>query len=346
MRKARTAYRAAPLLPLLFFLLDCAGSRPPAEDIFWPSPPEPARIKYLRSISSLDDLDQGWFQNLKSALLGRDRQNGLLKPYGVAVDSRGRIFVSDAGNRSVLVFNEHPRSGEKYLEFLGTGGAGQLIEPAGVAVGLHDEILVSDVIQRTVYEYGPDLQYRRTLGQSDTFTRPAGIAVNPGNGNIIILDAKAHNFRIFTPDGEELAVVGGPGTEPGRFNIPTHVACDTAGRIYVVDSMNFRVQLFSPAGEYLSSFGQADNVPGSFSRPKGIALDSEGHVYVADSAFDNIQIFTPEGTLLLFFGSAGTRPGYFQLPAGICFDRQDRLFVVDQYNRRIQIFQYLKASTL
>jgi len=325
-----------------FMILSCAGHRPLEEpDISWPAQPEPTRIKYLRSISSLDDLNQGWLRSLKTAVFGKDQINGLMKPYGIAVDSRGRIFVSDAGNRSVVVFNENPGNGEKFVDFLGQGGGGQLVEPAGIAIGAHDEIYVSDVIQRTVYEYGPDLQFQRAIGDKGTFTRPAGMAINPFNQDILVLDAKAHHLLIFHGDDSSPIIIGKAGTGPGEFNIPTHVACDSQGRIYVVDSMNFRVQIFSPDGEFISAFGQADNVPGSFSRPKGIALDSEGHIYVADSAFDNIQIFQPDGRLLLFFGSAGSNPGHFQLPAGICFDRNDHLFVVDQYNRRVQIFEYV-----
>jgi DNA-binding beta-propeller fold protein YncE len=341
--KRSILYSLAALV-MLGIIWGCGPKPRIEEEIVWPPPPEKPRIRYVRSIASKDDLKKDKWSQFKDALAGDEASEKIIKPYGVAVDQRGRLFVADAGNLSVMVFNEHPEKGEDILEFIGRSGNGTLVEPAGVAVDEDGNIYVSEVRQAVVYSYGPDLKFRRAYGTKGTFIRPAGLVVNPVTKELIVLDAKAHDVKFFDLDGTLLRTIGGQGTEPGKFNIPSNVACDAEGRIYIVDSMNFRVQIFSPKGEFLSTFGQADNVPGSFTRPKGIALDSEGHVYVADAAFDNIQIFQPDGTLLLFFGSAGKGPGQFQLPAGLCFDREDRLYVVDQYNHRVQVFQYIKEE--
>jgi DNA-binding beta-propeller fold protein YncE len=327
-----------------WFLWGCGPKPELIEDLVWPAPPEQPRIQFVRSIAGKSDLKQGKFKRLKDALAGEDEGDKIIKPYGVAVDSRNRIFVSDAGNRCVLVFNETPEKGEDVFALLGQGGNGTLLEPAGITLDDEGNIYVSDVKQNTVYSYGPDLKFRQAYGPQGTFTRPAGLAFNSITRELIVLDAKAHDVKFFNLEGNLLRTLGEQGIEPGQFNIPSNVACDKTGKIYIVDSMNFRVQIFNPEGEFLSTFGQADNVPGSFTRPKGIALDSDGHIYVADAAFDNIQIFQPNGTLLLYFGSAGRGSGQFQLPAGMYFDAQDRLYVIDQYNHRVQIFQYLKSE--
>ncbi len=332
-------------LPLsLVFILGCGPKPQVGEDLVWPPAPETPRIRYLRAISSKSDLNLGKLSRLKKSLTGEEALERIGKPYGVAVDARGRLFVSDAGNASVLVFNEQPRKGEEPFAYLGREGNGKLVEPAGLAIDDSGNIYVGDVQQNQVFCYGPDLHFQRTYGVRGEFTRPAGIAFNVATQELVILDSKSHTVKFFDKAGKLLRTIGEKGSEAGQFNIPTQVVCDAQGRVYIVDSMNFRVQIFSPQGEYLSTFGQADNVPGSFTRPKGIALDSEGHIYVSDAAFDNIQIFQPDGTLLLFFGGAGKDPGSFQLPAGMCFDGQDRLYIADQYNRRVQIFQYIRQD--
>ncbi|GBE29041.1 MAG TPA: hypothetical protein ENH10_07615 [Bacteroidetes bacterium] len=322
-------------------LSGCATTRPKDTSVFWPQPPEKKRIEYLKSISAKTDIDDSRLNRLRESLTGEQDIEKIIKPYGVAVDARGRIYVTDAGNKSVLVFNENPAAGEDYLDYVGAGGSGTLVEPAGIAISKAGVIFVSDVVQGTVYAYNQDFEFLYAVGSKDSFIRPAGLAFNEVSQELVVIDAKSHNLKFFSAEGDSLRTVGEKGINESQFNVPSNVVCDKEGKIYVVDSMNFRVQIFNSAGEFVSTFGQADNIPGSFSRPKGITLDSDGHVYVADAAFDNIQIFQPDGTLMLFFGSAGSKPGQFQLPAGMCFDSNDKLYVVDQYNRRIQIFQYV-----
>jgi DNA-binding beta-propeller fold protein YncE len=313
-----------------------------SDDLVWPTPPETPRVRFVRTLSSKTDLQQSVWDRLRKMLVGKEPSESLIKPYGLAVDRRGRIFVADAGNGCVLVFDEHPKKGEDFLGFVGQSGEGRLLEPVCVTVDGEDNIYVSDVQLSTIYRFGSDLKFQRAYGERGLFQRPAGIAVNPLNGEIVVVDAKAHNIRVFSSSGKLVRTFGSRGSEAGKFNYPSNVAIDRKGNIYIVDSMNFRIQVFDSTGVYHHSFGQADNVPGSFTRPKGIAIDSDENIYVSDAAFDNIQMFRPDGALLLYFGHAGVQRGEFQLPAGIFCDREDRIYVADQYNARVQVFQYLK----
>jgi len=336
----RTGWLTAILL--IFTLYGC-GPKPGATgSLVWPEPPELPRIKYVRTIASAEDIHKPAGVKLKEALLGEKTVDRVIKPYGVAVDSRGRLFVADGGNFAVLVFNENPVGEEKYLTYLGATSPGRLASPLDVCVDDSDFVYVSDVQRNNVFVYTPDLVFHHVMGQESTFGRPAGVAYNRFNDEIIVLDSKSHDVKFFDRDGTLLRTIGGPGGDNGYFNYPTNVACDPYGRIYIVDTMNFRIQIFDSEGNFLSTFGQPDNVPGSFSRPRGIALDSEGHIYVVDAAFSNIQIFQENGVLLLHLGSLGDTPGHFRLPAGLWFDKNDYLYVADQFNRRVQVFKYIR----
>lgn len=51
--------------------------------------------------------------------------------------------------------------------------------------------------------------------------------------------------QMFTPDGKFVLMLGGHGTEPGKFHRPHGMAMDSQGNLYVVDASNQRVQKFA-----------------------------------------------------------------------------------------------------
>jgi DNA-binding beta-propeller fold protein YncE len=341
--RPRRRLHGALLLALAPLLLGCLSKQvEEATGPVWPAAPETPRIRYLRTLASKQDLKSSRLKEFRDKLAGSALGERLEKPYAVATDARGRVFVTDSGNGCVMVFNETPLKGEEPLSRLGAEGRGRLAEPAGIVIDSSGVIYVSDVKLATVNCYGQDLKYLRSIGKQGELERPSGLAWNAATGELVVVDTKAHDLKFYRADGTLARTTGARGAGPGEFNFPSNVACDANGLLYVVDSMNFRVQVLGSQGQPISSFGQADQVPGSFTRPKGIALDSEGHVYVADAAFNNIQIFQKDGTLLLFFCQGGDGPGNLKMPAGLWFDRQDRLYAVDQLNKRVQVFQYLK----
>ena len=50
--------------------------------------------------------------------------------------------------------------------------------------------------------------------------------------------------QIFERDGRFLLAVGGSGSGPGSFWLPTGLHVDAEDRVYVADSYNSRVQIF------------------------------------------------------------------------------------------------------
>ncbi|MDK9698592.1 MAG: 6-bladed beta-propeller [bacterium] len=347
MNPAKTFLLFTLFTSLTLFSVGCAPKQAIKPDLVWPSAPEKPRIKFLRSIQGKSDFTTSKMDAFKKTLAGETSLERVVKPYGLAIDSKGRLLVADAGNRCVLVFDENAKKSGDILTYIGTSGAGQLTEPAGVAVDDEDRVYVTDVRLNAVFVFDAEGNLLRNIKDTVAFQRPAGIAYNKVTQEIIVVDTKAYHAKCFRKDGSFVRTIGTKGSREGEFNLPSNIVCDTDGYIYIVDTMNFRVQVFDKDGKFVSTFGQADNVPGSFSRPRGITVDSDNNIYVADAAFDNIQIFQRDGSLLLYFGAAGKGDGQFQLPAGLCFDQKNRLYVADQYNGRVQVFQYIqyKAET-
>ena len=326
--------RSAIGAPLLLFALlsvfgGCATSSERV-DMVWPLAPDKPRIKYLGSVSSLEDMGvSGWFR-MKEFMFGEAPIERLAKPYGVAVDSRGTLYVSDTGVKLVFAFDLAAEREAEKMALIGMKKPGRLGRPVGLAVDADDNLYVSDGIGRKVVVYGPDHEFVSAIGQYSDLERPAGMAIDNERRRLYIVDVAAHDVKAYSLDGEFLFSFGERGTGDGRFNFPTNIAVDESGRILVVDSMNNRVQIFDSKGGFVNKFGQMGRVAGSFARPKGIALDSDGNIYVVDAAFDNVQIFNDEGRLLLSFGEFGAGPGGFQLPADIAIDSMDRIYGSDQ----------------
>lgn len=312
-------------------------------DLVWPLPPEKPRIKYLGSLSNNEDVEppkkKGWLQKL----INEEEATqiiGMVRPMGVAVDSKERIFVADSLRAAIFVFDLKT----KKMDVWGTQGRGRLLNPFGIAIDKNDNVYVSDTAQKRVNVYNSNGELVASVIKvgNEIITSPVGLAIDDARNRLLIVDSRAH--KIFICDLNQLdkgIAFGKKGDGDSEFYFPSYVAVDNEGRIYVSDTLNFCVKIFDKDFKFIRRLGEHGTGMGMFDRPKGIAVNSEGHIYVADAAFSNIQIFNSEGQLLLFVGSFGFEPGFFRLPAGLFIDKRDRIYVADQINRRIQMFQYL-----
>lgn len=176
--------------------------------------------------------------HLQLSLGGHGTGNGKLdRPTGVAVDSKSRVYVVDAGNRRVQKFTAKGR----FVQAWSRGFA----EPFGIAIDAHDRIYVTDSALHRVLKLDPNGKllaqwgmHGRGPGELD---RPRGIAVDR-EGFVYVADSGNDRVQKFAPDGTFVASVGCRGRGPGEFLEPTAVAIDAERHLYVVDTGNHRVQ--------------------------------------------------------------------------------------------------------
>jgi DNA-binding beta-propeller fold protein YncE len=270
-------------------------------DRVWPAPPEQARIGYLGEIRSAEELGQA---------------KGWLQTLG------DRIF------------------GEAPMSWLKEDLAAVLGVPVGIALDDQGNAYVSDSARRKVFVFDAERRLVRTLGEG-TLKRPTGIALDPSQQRVYVVDTIACQVLTFDLNGRLVSRFGSRGAGPGQMNAPTYIAVAPDGTLAISDTLNFRVHSFSPDGTLLNSFGRVGDSAGAFARPKGIAYDHRGRLYIADGGFDNVQIFDPEGRLLLTFGAPGRDAGEFNLPVGLMLDSTQAIWVADSYNRRVQAFRLL-----
>jgi DNA-binding beta-propeller fold protein YncE len=310
-------------------------------DIFWPNPPEVKRIAFVRALSKPEDLNirHGILKRLFHYIVGRGEAS-IVSPYGIATDSKGRLYVVDTFQKRVHVFNA---AGNQYFFF--PANRTMLVSPVDIAIDKDGVIYITDSKKGVVYIFKDNGKtLLSTIGRG-LFKRPTGIAVNPKTSELLVVDTvKSKVFRFDLSNRMPKGSFGTDGAAEGRFHYPTSIFVTSTGDIIVSDALNFRVQVFSSEGRFLFTFGRMGDVPGTFSRPKGVAADSHGNIYVVDALFDNIQVFDKQGRLLMAFGEHGTRYGEFWLPTGIYIDNKDLIYVSDSSNRRVQIFRYLKGD--
>jgi DNA-binding beta-propeller fold protein YncE len=311
-----------------------------AEDVpVWPSPPEPARIRFTKFVAGASDwgVSRSWLGRVVDTITGR-HETQFVRPTGVAV-SDGILYVADPGTQSLIVFDTARR---KEVRITRTRDH-PLVSPVAVTPGPSGTVYVADSWSRQVVQLDREGTLLRTIFH-DELQRPSSLAYDAARQRLYVGDSKAHVVHVFDEQGTKVAAFGKLGAGPGEFNSPTHLALAPDGSVLVTDALNFRIEVFGADGQYRHQVGKLGDGAGNFAAPKGVAVDRNGLVYVADAMFDAVQVFDANGQLMLGFGEQGTAAGQFWIPNGLYIDGDGRLFVADAYNRRIQVFQILSPS--
>jgi hypothetical protein len=83
------------------------------------------------------------------------------------------------------------------------------------------------------------------------FGRP--VSISHDADAVYVVDAEAHEVRVFSKAGVFLRVLGRKGQGPGEFAAPADLDARD-GRLYVADKFNDRIQILDGAGKYLGGF--------------------------------------------------------------------------------------------
>jgi DNA-binding beta-propeller fold protein YncE len=201
---------------------------------------------------------------------------------GVAVNSKGHIFVFSRGNTN------------------------------GPAYG---------AAAAQILEFTPDGKYLREIGKNLYAWSYAHAVRVDKDDNLWAIDKGSDMIIKFSPEGRVMMVFGrkkeasdeaAPWTRvnpprpavDGQFRQPTDVTWDPAGNIFISDGyINSRVAKFDKNGRWVKQWGtpvpaedRGSPKPGQFNTPHSIASDAKGNIYVADRGNRRIQVFDPEGT--------------------------------------------------
>ena len=197
---------------------------------------------------------------------------------GVAVNSKGHIFVFSRGNTT------GPAYGAAAAQLLQFAPDGRFIREIGhnlyawsfahsVRVDKDDNIWVADKGSDMVIKFNPEgrvaMVFGRKLEASDEGTEPLKHVKPP----LPLVD--------------------------GMFRQVTDMAWDSAGNTYISDGyINSRIGKADKDGNWLKSWGEPGDKPGQLNTPHSIAVDAQNNVYVADRGNRRIQVFDTDGKFL------------------------------------------------
>jgi DNA-binding beta-propeller fold protein YncE len=349
-KKKKTTDAAAPQVGPRQFGFD-------PKKLAWPSPPNIARVHWVDYFAG-SKVDYTPAANAKVKATWMDRLAGgqsqdekfnaktfpfqLVGPYGIAIDSKGLVYVADQKVGAVFIFNTETHE----TQMIRNGYEAHFGWINGLAVDDDDRLFVSDGKMRRVMIFNAKhtVEGQITEGLVD----PVGLALDTANRFLYVVDTQQDQVIVYDADSLKLLRRIGTGgknhylTTPGDFGAPQGVALDSEGNVYVTDTLNNRVEIFDADGNFISLFGKHGDGPGCFARPKGIAVDSDGHIWVADEMEDRLQVFNREGDLLTYIGVGhGELPGQFKALIGVAIDKQNRVFTTEQFPGRLQEFRYV-----
>ncbi len=200
---------------------------------------------------------------------------------GVAVNSKGHVFVFSRGNTT----------GPAYA-----AGAAQLLEFAGNGTFLRE---IGHNLYAWSFAHAVKVDKQDNIWVADKGSDMV-IKFNP-QGRVLIVFGRKQEA---SDEGTEALRHVKPPLPPidGLFRQVTDMTWDADGNTYISDGyVNSRVAKVDKNGNWVKSWGEPGDQPGQFSVPHSIAADAEGNIYVADRGNRRIQVFDTDGKFLRQF---------------------------------------------
>lgn len=256
----------------------------------------------------------------------------------VGVDRNDNVYVFNRGEHPMIVFDRDGR-------FLRSWGEGVFSRAHGLHMGPDDTVWLTDDADHCVRQCTLDGRVLLTVGvpgrpapymSGKPFHRCTHTALSP-SGEIYVADGYGNAcVHKFSPDGKPILSWGGPGSDPGEFNIVHNITCDADGWVYVADRENHRIQVFDGQGRYETQWNNLHRPCGLY-MPGGKCLvcyvGELGPVMAVNRHVPNLgprlSILDHTGKRIARIGGlhAGLGPAEFLAPHGIAVDSRGDIYV-------------------
>ena len=167
-----------------------------------------------------------------------DRGSTTFKPKGIAISPDGHIYVCDAANHCVCVFNVNG----KFLFSSGSRGSGDecFNSLVDLCFAIDGFLYITDVNNRRICVYDKNGKFIRMF----TTTYDPWCIAATDCGHLIVSSFVSGEVMIYTTGGDLVHVFGEHGSKLGQFSHLAGVSVDSNGLIYIADYLNNRIQVF------------------------------------------------------------------------------------------------------
>jgi streptogramin lyase len=267
---------------------------------------------------------------------------------GIAVNSKGHIFLFNRGDSPLLEFGPE---GE-FIRKIGYG-SWDFVFAHSARVDTKDNIWVVDEGLNQVVELSPEGNVLLVLGNKANIVdllapgnppskltrflnRPTDVAFGP-SGDIFVSDGYG-NARVikYDKDGKFQKTWGKPGTALSEFHTPHSIVIDAKGLVYVADRVNKRMQIFDPDGNFVTKWDHIGSSDGLTPTALCITQGPDQVIFMTDGSVNRILKLDLNGHVLGAFGKTGTALGEFSDPHGIACPTAHELYVGETGNARVQ----------
>jgi hypothetical protein len=283
---------------------------------------------------------------------------------GLAIDSKGNIYLADAAGSRVRkvtpggVISTVAGNGSKcdHAEVCGDGGLATasttyLNLPESVALDASGNIYIADANDNRI----------RVVNVGKTTITIAGVSIGAGDIQTV---AGSENDINGCPNSQTACGDGGPATS-AHLNLPYGVALDSAGNIYIADTKDQKIRMVNATTGIITTFAGNGigcsnpvshcgdgKVPTSaeLDLPQGIFVDTATppNVYIADTGDSRIRLVSGStGLISTVVNTAGTAgfsgdggaatSAQLDLPGGIWVDSTGNYFISDSGNARTRV---------
>lgn len=267
-------------------------------------------------------------------------------PNSVAVDSKGKIYVSDRGNNRIQVLTMNGSNLGYYASYGSRGnGDGQFNGQSSIAVDNQDRIYVADPSNSRIQVLtidGMNIGFLRKYSGGNgsvKFSPIEDIEVDK-SGKVYFRHFK--DIQVLTINGNNFGLYSqylSPATFTGEF---ADISIDqSTGSVLTNNSNNGIIQVISPSGTNLnlvSSIGR-DYPNSSIIFPTNVFVSSANLVYVSDINTSSLNLLTLSGSNLevqnSFVLKNSSLSGGVQ-PWGVGYDKmRNHTYVSDYTNNRL-----------
>jgi sugar lactone lactonase YvrE len=199
-------------------------------------------------------------------------------PQGIAVDDKGRIWVSIPSENRIEIIDPAKRQRHSLEEMAGNSPC--LNWPIGIYKAFDERMLIADAMNNRILITDANGQISTLVGgqgkHPGELRHPIAFCGSGENAEFWAVEIRNHRLQRFNLDGQFLGEIGGFGLGKGHFVLPDSAAIFDDGLLAVSQWQFSRaVKLFSKDGNELETL-QVDYSPWGILAHKSILLVCEG----------------------------------------------------------------------